>query len=253
MTREMTRDEKVAIGRELAGRLLGRHGEDAIVAVGLHGSVARGDDGADLDVAVVTAGPEVQVPDRVLRHRGLVVDLAAIDQQAYLDEAAHVGPAWPLAADQYVRTLPLHDPAGFFERLREAHERGARETGDEVFRAAAGYDLAQALDQEAVARRAERAGDDVAAVFAVREAAVLAALTLGLLSRMTWPDAAAALRGAGAVTVPPGFADAFRLAVAPDSDVALAVAALGEALDALTELARRDAVPFEADDLDAFL
>jgi hypothetical protein len=250
----MTRDEKVALGRELAARLLERHGEDAIVAVGLHGPVARGeDDGAELGVAVVTADAKVQVPDRVLRHRGLVVDLAAIDQQAYLDEAAHVGPAWPLTADQYVRTLPLHDPGGFFERLRQAHERGARETGDEVFRAAAGCDLAQALDQEAAARRAERAGDAVAALFAVREAAVLAALTLGLLYRMTWPDAAAALRAASTVTIPPGFADTFRLAVAPDSDAALAVAALGEALDALTELARRDAVPFEADDLDAFL
>jgi hypothetical protein len=250
----MTRDEKVALGRELAARLLQRHGEDAIVAVGLHGPVARGeDDGAALDVAVVTAGPEVQVPDRILRHRDVVVDLAAIDQQAYLDEAAHVGPAWPLAADQYVRTLPLHDPDGFFGRLREAHERGAREAGDEVFRAAAGYDLAQALEQEATARRAERAGDTVAALFAVREAAVLAALTLGLLYRMTWPDVAAALRGASTVTVPPGFADTFRLAVGPDADAALAVAALGESLDALTELARRDAVPFEADDLDAFL
>jgi hypothetical protein len=251
----MTRDEKVALGRELTGRLLARHGEDAIVAVGLHGAVvgAGEDDGADLDVAVITAGPEVQVPDRVLRHRGLVVDLAAIDQGAYLEEAAHVGPAWPLAADQYVRTLPLHDPDGYFERLRQAHERGAREAGDEVFRAAAGYDLAQALQQEATARRAERAGDAVAALFAVREAAVLAALTLGLLSRTTWPDVAAALRGAATAPLPPGFAGAFRLAVAPDSDAALAVAALGEALDALTELARRDAVPFEADDLNAFL
>jgi len=250
----MTRDEMVALGRELAGRLLQRHGEDAIVAVGLHGPVARGeDDPTGLDVAVVTAGPEVQVPDRVLRHRGLVVDVAAIDQAAYLQEAGHVGPAWPLAADQYVRTLPLHDPGGYFQRLGEAHRRGAAETGEEVFRAAAGYDLAQALEQEALARRAERSGDAVAALFAVREAAVLAALTLGLLYRMTWPDVAAALRGAAAVTMPPGFAQTFGLALAPDSDTALAVAALGEALAALSELARRDAVPFEADDLGAFL
>jgi hypothetical protein len=249
----MTRDEQVAVGRELTRLLLERHGPDAIVAVGLHGPVARGDDG-DLQVAVVTSEPAVVVPDRVLRLRGeLVVDLAAIDQDAYLAEAVHVGPAWPLAADQYLRTVALHDPGGYFERLADAQRQAAAETGAEVFRAAAGVNLAQALDQELAARRAEAAGDGVAALFAVREAAVLAALTLGLLSRTSWPDVAAALRWAAAATMPPGFGGAFALAVAPDSDPPLAVAALGEALDALTELARRDAVPFEADDLAAWL
>jgi hypothetical protein len=147
----------------------------------------------------------------------------------------------------------VHDPSGFFHKLRHVHEEAVRGAGDEVFLAAAGYDLAQALGQEAEARRAERLGDATAALFAVRDAAVLTALAVGLMTRTTAPNVREALRGAAASAWPPGFAEAFRLAIDPASDAALAVAGLGEALDALTELARRDGVPFEADDLDAFL
>jgi hypothetical protein len=250
----MNRDDKLEVGRDLARRLLAEHGEDAIVAVGLHGPVAHGDDGGDsLDVAVITAGPEVEVPERMLRHRGLVVDVAAISEQGYLDEAGQVGPAWPLASDQYLHHVALHDPSGFFHKLRHVHEEAVSNAGDEVFRAAAGYNLVHALDQESQARRAERRGDATGALFAVREAAVLAALAVGLVTRTASRDVAGALRTAAASTWPPGFAETFRLAIDPDSDPALAVAALGEALDALVELARRDGIPFEADDLDAFL
>jgi hypothetical protein len=251
----MTREEKLAVAGELTRLLLAAHGEDAIVAVGLHGPVARGDDdeGSGLDLAVVTAGADVAVGDRALRHRGIVVDLGVITDEDYLAEAAQIGPAWPLARDQYVHQHALHDPAGFFPRLRETHERAVRDAGEEVFRAAAGSDLVQALDLQARARRALERGEPALALFAVREAAVLAALFMGLVARTAYRDLAHALQAAGTAPVPPGFADTFRLAIAADSDAALAVAALGEALDALAELARRDRIAFEADELQAFV
>jgi hypothetical protein len=110
----MTHEDRLALGRELTARLLDRHGTDALLAVGLHGSVVHGDerDEPDLDLAVVTAGPEVEVADRALRHRGVVVELGVITAEAYLHEAAQIGPTWPLAADQYVNHLPVHDPGG---------------------------------------------------------------------------------------------------------------------------------------------
>jgi predicted nucleotidyltransferase len=79
-------DERLRLAADLTERLIDRHGA-AIVAVGVHGPVARGDDGdeSDLDLAVVTTGPEVQVPDRYLRHRGTVVDVGAIGADAYLE------------------------------------------------------------------------------------------------------------------------------------------------------------------------
>lgn len=251
----MTRDEKLALAGAITRELLERHGGDGIVAVGVHGPVARGDDDehADLDVAVVTSGPEVAAPSRALRLRGLVVDVASIPEETYLEEARHIGPAWPIASDQYVSMRAVHDPGGFFTRLRAAHEEAVKTTPDQVFLEAAGYDLVQGFSQEAKARRALAAGDGAAALFEVREGALLAACTLGLLARSAYPGAAAALAAAAGARMPPGFGDTFRLAVAPDSDPELAVSALGEALAALAELARRDEVVFEAAGPEDFL
>jgi hypothetical protein len=252
----VTHDERVELARELSGRLLRRHGEGAIVAVGLHGPVARGDDGdeSDLDVAVVTAGPEVEVADRFLRYRGMVVDLGAIGADDYLEEAGHVGPAWPLAADQYVNQVALHDPGGFFHKLRHVHEAAVEQAGPEAFRAAAGYDLVQLLSWEAKARGAELAGDLQGALVAVKEVAVLAALVVGLQTRTAYRNLAHALRAAAVTEAAgPGFAAAYRRLLDPTVEPAGQVLAAGRAADALLVLAEREGIPFEADDLDAFL
>jgi hypothetical protein len=252
----MTHEERLALARELTARLLDRHGAEALVAVGLHGSVAHGDDRdqSDLDLAVVTAGPEVEVPDRALRHRGVVVDLAAITAEAYLQEATQVGPTWPLAADQYVNHLPLHDPGGFFHQLEHAHQAAMEAAPDEAFLAAAGYDLVQLLAWESRARSAELHGDLPGAMLAVKEAALLAALVIGLASRTAYRDAAHALTTAAlAGGTPPGFAEPYRRLLSPSVDPAGAVISLGRATDALTVWAGHLGIPYEAEDLDAFL
>src|ERR671921_3039946 len=187
-------DERLRLAADLTERLLDRH-KAGIVAVGVHGSVARGDDGeeSDLDLAVVTTGPEVGVPDRYLRHRGTVVDLGAIAADAYLEEAGHIGPAWPLAADQYVNHLAVHDPGGFFHKLKHVHQAAVEEAGPEVFAAAAGFDLVQLLSWEARARAAELAGDLLTTGVAVKESAILAALVVGLHTRTAYRNTAHAL------------------------------------------------------------
>jgi predicted nucleotidyltransferase len=252
----VTHEERVELARELTAALLRRHGEQAIVAVGVHGSVARGDDGdqSDLDLAVITAGPEVEVPDRFLRHRGTVVDLGAITADAYLQEAGHIGPAWPLAADQYVNHLAMHDPGEFFHKLRHVHEAAVEQSPPEAFRAAAGYDLVQLLSWEGKARDAELAGDLVVASLAVKEAAVLAMLVVGLHTRTAYRNLAHAVR-ATAVTeaAGPGFPAAYRRLLDPTVEPAGQVLALGRVLAALLDLAGRDGIPFETDDLDGFL
>jgi predicted nucleotidyltransferase len=252
----VTHEERVELAGELTAALLRRHGTDAIVAVGAHGSVARGDDGdeSDLDLAVITARPEVEVPDRFLRHRGTVVDLGAITADAYLEEAGHIGPAWPLAADQYVNHLALHDPGEFFHKLRHVHEAAVEQSPPEAFRAAAGYDLVQLVSWEGKARDAELAGDLVVASLAVKEAAVLAMLVVGLHTRTAYRNLAHAVR-ATAVTeaAGPGFPAAYRRLLDPTVEPAGQVLALGRVLAALLELAGREGIPFETDDLDGFL
>jgi predicted nucleotidyltransferase len=252
----VTHEERLELARELTRRLLARHGEGALVAVGVHGSVARGDDhdGSDLDLAVVTAGPEVQAPDRFLAYQGTVVDLATITADAYLEEAGTIGPAWPLAADQYVHQLALHDPGGFFHKLRHVHETAVEQAGADAFLAAAGYDLVQLLAWQAKAEDAERAGDLPGTLVAVKEAAVLAALVVGLLARTPYRNLGHALRAtAAAGALPGGFAAAYRVLLDPAAPPAAQVLALGRAGAALAGVARERGVPFEAADLDAFL
>ena len=251
----MTHQERVELARELTAALLRRHGE-GIVAVGAHGPVARGEDADEsgLDLAVVTAGPEVEVPDRLLRHRGTVVDLGAITADAYLEEAGHIGPAWPLAADQYLNQLALHDPGGFFHKLKHVHQAAVEERPPEAFRAAAGYDLVQLIAWEARAGEAELAGDLAVAALAVKEAAVLAMLVVGLHTRTAYRDLAHAVR-ATAVTqaAGPRFPGAFRRLLDPTVEPAGQVLALQRVLEALLDLARREGIPFEADELEGFL
>jgi hypothetical protein len=248
-------DERLRLAADLTERLLDRHGA-GIVAVGVHGPVARGDDGdeSDLDLAVVTTGQEVQVPDRYLRHRGTVVDVGAIGADAYLEEASPIGPAWPLAADQYVNHQAIHDPGGFFHKLNHVHEAAVEEAGAEVFAAAAGIDLVQFLSWEAKARAAELAGDLLTTQLALKEAAVLAALVVGLQTRTAYPNLPHALHAAAATEAAgPAFGPAYRRLLDPTADPAVQVLALGRVRDALLGLADRERIPYQADDLGAFL
>jgi hypothetical protein len=250
-------DQRLRLAADLTERLLGRYGA-GIVAVGVHGAVARGDDGeeADLDLAVVTGGPEVEVADRFLylRDPGLVVDLGAIGADAYLEEASHIGPAWPLAADQYVNHLAVHDPGGYFHKLKHVHEAAVEEAGAEVFAAAAGFDLVQLLSWEAKARTAELAGDLLTTQVALKEAAVLAALVVGLHTRTAYRDTAHALAATAATGVTgPAFGPAYRRLLDPTAEPAVQVLALGRVGDALVELADREAIPYRAEGLDGFL
>jgi hypothetical protein len=254
----MIAEERLALARELAARLLARHGERAITAVGLHGAPPA------IELAVVTADPDVAVPDRALRfgtgdggEDAVVVEIAAIGEDAYLHEAGQIGPLWPLVSDQYLRQVPLHDPDGFFHKLRHVHEAAISSASDRVFAAAAGYDLVQLIAWEARARAAELAGDLPAALLAAKEGALLAALVAGLLTRTAYRDQANALYTAAtdpaiAAHVQGGFAEQFRRLIDPASDPTSAVLALGRVLAALTGAARREGVPFETDDLDAF-
>ena len=251
----MDHDERLRLAADLTERLLDRH-RAAIVAVGVHGAAARGEDTdeSDLDLAVVTVGPEAEVPDRYLRHRGIVVDLGAIAADAYLEEAGHIGPAWPLASDQYVNQLAVHDPGGYFHKLQHVHQAAVEEAGPEVFAAAAGVDLVQLLSWDATARAAELAGDLLTTQVAVKEAAVLAALVVGLHTRTAYRGTSHALHATAATTAAgPGFAEAYRRLLDPTAEPAVQVLALGRARDALLALADRAAIPYQAPDLEALL
>jgi len=254
----MTNDERLDLARELTRRLLARHGEGAITAIGLHGPPPS------IELAVVTTDPAAEIHEQALRlgigdgGDDVVVEIAAIGDDAYLHEAGQIGPLWPLVSDQYVNQVALHDPDGFFHKLRHVHEAAVSSASDEVFAAAAGYDLVQLITWEARARAAELAGDLPAALLAAKESALLAALVAGLLTRTAYRDQAHALHTAAtdpaiAAHLQGGFVEQFRRLISPTTDPTSAVLALGRVLAALTDAARRDGVPFETSDLDAFV
>jgi hypothetical protein len=183
-----------------------------------------------------------------------VVDLGAIAADAYLEEAGHIGPAWPLASDQYVNHLAVHDPGGYFHKLQHVHQAAVEEAGPEVFAAAAGVDLVQLLSWDATARAAELAGDLLTTQVAVKEAAVLAALVVGLQTRTAYRSTSHALHATAATDVAgPGFAEAYRRLLDPTAEPAVQVLALGRARDALLALADRAGIPYQAAELEAFL
>jgi hypothetical protein len=148
----------------------------------------------------------------------------------------------------------MHDPGEFFHKLRHVHEAAVEQSPPEAFRAAAGLDLVQLVSWEGKARDAELAGDLAVASLAIKEAAVLAMLVVGLHTRTAYRNLAHAVR-ATAVTeaAGPGFPAAYRRLLDPTMEPAGQVLALGRVLDALLDLARREGIPFEADDVDGFL
>jgi hypothetical protein len=123
-----------------------------------------------------------------------------------------------------------------------------------VFAAAAGIDLVQFLSWEAKARAAELAGDLLTTQLAVKEAAVLAALVVGLQNRTAYRDTAHAVHATAATgDAGPGFPEAYRRLLDPTAEPAVQVLALGRVRDALLALADREHIPYQADDLGAFL
>jgi predicted nucleotidyltransferase len=251
----VTRAERLSLAGEVADALRTRHGPDDLLAIGLHGSVARGDDdgASDIDIAVITTHDAVQVPDRIRRVRGVIVDVGAITADAYLAEARRIGPAWPVASDQYLATHALHDPTGYFPLLARTHREAVATAPDEDFAEAAAFDLAQAWDALAGARRYLARPELPAARVALHDATVAIALTLGLLRRRTETNTARLVAsvatddwGLPSVTGP--VARALAAGTAPAAHAALEAAF--EALRAVCVDAR---IPWDADDVQGLI
>ena len=123
-------DERLRLAQRIAGRLLDRHG-DVIIAIGLHGSMARGpdavDERSDIDLLVVTDAPDA-IGERDVFLDGVFISMSVNTVPRLLDRAGTVSWDWAIVSDQYVNTFVLHDPDGFFDRLREAQEDAVERT-----------------------------------------------------------------------------------------------------------------------------
>lgn len=212
--------------------------EQQIVAVGLHGSVARGNDGpgSDIDFVVVTApGRADAIAGRVARIEGVIVDLGVVSEPDYLAEASALGSKWPLAAEQYVRTQVLHDPTAHFERLRAAHEQLLRSTPRARFVAGSTPHVLAAIaasDKAADALSRTLAAD---AYRHVVEASLSLALALGFLRQQYFNNTTQAVTSLP--TIAPTEVRADLQLVVSEIDMTAVVPALTRSVQAVAQFA----------------
>jgi len=168
-------------------------------AIGVHGSLAHGDDGdgSDVDVVVVTRRQQDGPEPCARRIDGIIVHCGVIGADEYLRHARTLSMSWPLAADRYVTTKPIFDPDGWFDRLRDTHLARLAEAGSREFSALAREAWCRASSAHGKAIRLASWHETDAALAALSEARVGAALVSGLLSRTYFRHSADAVRRTG--------------------------------------------------------
>lgn len=168
-----------------------------VVAIGVHGALAHGDDTGAVDLVVVTYREGGGPRPATRQIDGAIVDLGVIGADKYLRHARTLSTSWPLAADQYLTTKPLFDPDGWHDRLRDTHlARLAEATGREF--AALGREAwCHARSLQTKARRLAEWYDTDGAVLLLGEARVATAVVEGLLTRTYFKDSVEAVHRAG--------------------------------------------------------
>ncbi len=249
----MDRGERVDLAKELSNYFVERH-SDQIVATGIRGSVARQEDveQSNLNMVVVTTTPDIAV-SRSLLFGPIAVELFAVDQQAYLEDARIVGPWWPVRADQFTHHTPLHDPNEFWKSLRAAYEQKMASPNDDEFLRAETANIVQAVSWAYKARAASGNSDEMAHL-AIAEAALRAVLAMGLRARFVFKNAAHAFRFAPQLPgAPSEFGPAVQKALSSGLPTTEAIGAMEDAIEALLGAAIANNVPVVAEGVADFL
>ena len=168
-------------------------------AIGVHGSMAHGDDSeqSDVNLLVVTyrqgAGPR----PAMRRVDGILVDLTVVTGEDGLRQARELTPRWPLEADRLLTVRDLYDPRGWFGSQRDGHLGKLAETRPGEFSGLARRNWCIASAAHARAVRLAEWYDTDAALVLMAEARLHAALVTGLLSRTYFRNRADAVKRTG--------------------------------------------------------
>jgi hypothetical protein len=170
-----------------------------VQAVALCGSLAHGDDtdSSDVNLVVVTYRPRTGPKPTQRKVDGVPVDLRVMCAEDGLVRARLLTTRWPLEADAFLTTLPLHDPQGWFKTRREAHLNLLAEARPMEFTGLARQNWAVANNAHARAVRLAQWYDMDAAMLLMAEARLHAALVAGFLTRTYFRNAADAVRHTG--------------------------------------------------------
>ncbi len=183
------------VAEQVAEVVRRRYGSQ-VRAIGVHGSLAHGDDhdGSDIDLVVVTRQPGAGPRPATRRISGVIVDLVAISGEEYLAHARTLTTSWPLAADQYLTTAAIVDPDNWYGLLRDTHLGRLAVADAAEFATLAREAWCRAAAANDKARRLAEWYDTDAAMLVLGEARLGAALVEGLLSRTYFRNSADAVR-----------------------------------------------------------
>jgi hypothetical protein len=170
-----------------------------VLAVGVHGALAHGDDTdtSDVDLVVVTYRPRTGPRPVARRVDGILVDLGVVGADDHLEHARTLSTSWPLLADRYLTTRALHDPSGWLPRLRDAHLARLADASAAEFTTLAREAWARGASAHARATRLAEFYATDAALLLLGESRLAAALVTGLLSRTYFRTSADAVQRTG--------------------------------------------------------
>jgi predicted nucleotidyltransferase len=179
----MTHEERIAIARQLAERILRKYGR-GVLAIFVIGSTAKNQDRphSDLELVVVVR-PWVRVRSKYYLYRDLVIEINYRKERLMLANARRLRWRWPVEADHYRNRLVLFERRGWLlrrgwlTRLDAAvAENDAADFADAVREGAV-----RLVDARGRLRNAREAGDDrllAVAAFAIAERAAMLLLLL---------------------------------------------------------------------------
>jgi hypothetical protein len=187
-----------AVAHRVNDALRQRYGS-YLQAIGLHGAVAHGDDTdiSDVEIVVVTRRTTIGPAPVTRRIEGVIVDLSVIAAEEYLRHARTITTSWPMVADQYLTTKPLHDPEDWLGRLRDVHLTRLAQADGQLFAALAREAWCRASIAHGKARRMAEWYETDAAMMVLAEARLAVAIVEGLLTRTYFRNSADAVRRAG--------------------------------------------------------
>jgi len=170
-----------------------------VQAVGVHGSMAHGDDSdsSDVNLHVITYRPGAGPRATLRRVDGILVDLSVGAADEGLRKARELTPRWPLEADRYLTTRGMYDPRGWFGSQRDAHLGKLAETRPGEFSSLARRNWCVASAAHARAVRLAEWYETDAALVLLAEARLHAAMVTGLLSRTYFRNRADAVKRTG--------------------------------------------------------
>jgi kanamycin nucleotidyltransferase len=127
--RARTREERLETAGRIFERVMQLHGDD-VLAAGLYGSMARGDDGPFSDMEMMVVLKRAGVDESAEWTAGdWKAEVNFRSRRVVLESASELEGEWAMVQGEYVNVLPLYDHTRFFSKL---HKRVFAHSDDDM-------------------------------------------------------------------------------------------------------------------------